>query len=44
MRGRRALDVPIVKDDTLKIYPGAPHGIYGSYQEELDRDILAFMA
>ena len=34
----------LVKHGTLKVYPGAPHGIYGAYQEELDRDILAFIA
>jgi len=34
----------LVKDGTLKVYPGAPHGIYGDYQAELDQDILAFIA
>jgi non-heme chloroperoxidase len=34
----------LVKDGTLKVYPGAPHGIYGAYQAELDQDILAFIA
>ena len=36
--------IKLVKQGTLKVYPGAPHGIYGAYQEELDRDILAFIA
>ncbi|HWK93728.1 MAG TPA: alpha/beta hydrolase [Luteimicrobium sp.] len=36
--------IELVKLGTLKVYPGAPHGIAGSYQEELDRDILAFLA
>ena len=36
--------VELVKHGTLKVYPGAPHGIYGDYQEELDHDILAFIA
>ncbi|MCI0157705.1 alpha/beta hydrolase [Leifsonia shinshuensis] len=36
--------IGLVKDGTLKVYPGAPHGIYGAYQQELDRDILAFIA
>ena len=36
--------IDLVKDGTLKVYPGAPHGIYGAYQEELDTDILAFIA
>lgn len=35
--------IELVKDGTLKIYPGAPHGIYGAYQAELDQDILAFI-
>jgi len=34
----------LVKQGTLKVYPGAPHGIYGDYQAELDQDILAFIA
>lgn len=33
----------LVQDVTLKVYPGAPHGIYGAYQEALDRDILEFI-
>ncbi|WP_159603146.1 alpha/beta fold hydrolase [Agromyces humi] len=36
--------VELVKHGTLKVYEGAPHGIFGAYQEELDRDILAFIA
>jgi non-heme chloroperoxidase len=36
--------IDLVKHGTLKVYPGAPHGIYGAYQEELDKDILAFLA
>ncbi|MDJ0113273.1 alpha/beta hydrolase, partial [Rhodococcus erythropolis] len=35
--------IKLVKKGTLKVYPGAPHGIYGSYQQTLDRDILAFI-
>ena len=34
----------LVKDGTLKVYPGAPHGIYGDYRAEFGRDILAFIA
>jgi non-heme chloroperoxidase len=34
----------LVKHGTLKIYPGAPHGIYGDYQVALDADILDFIA
>jgi len=36
--------IELVKHGTLKVYPGAPHGIFGAYQEELDADILAFLA
>ncbi len=35
--------IKLVKDGTLKVYPGAPHGIYGAYQEQLDKDILEFI-
>ena len=36
--------IDLVKDGTLRVYPGAPHGIFGAYQQQLDRDILAFIA
>ena len=36
--------IKLVKRGTLKVYPGAPHGIYGDYQDALDKDILEFMA
>jgi non-heme chloroperoxidase len=36
--------VDLVKNGTLKVYPGAPHGIYGDYQDALDQDILKFIA
>ena len=36
--------VELVKHGTLKVYPGAPHGIYGDYRTELGQDILAFIA
>jgi non-heme chloroperoxidase len=36
--------IDLVAKGTLKIYPGAPHGIYGAYQDALDQDILAFLA
>lgn len=35
--------IKLVQEGTLRIYPGAPHGIYGSYQEALDTDILKFL-
>ena len=36
--------IELVKHGTLKVYPGAPHGIYGDYQVALDKDILEFIA
>ncbi|HEY0248978.1 MAG TPA: alpha/beta hydrolase [Gryllotalpicola sp.] len=36
--------IELVRNGTLKVYPGASHGIHGAYQEELDRDILDFIA
>ena len=35
--------IKIVQNGTLKVYPGAPHGIFGDYQRQLDHDILAFL-
>ncbi|GID32407.1 alpha/beta fold hydrolase [Paractinoplanes brasiliensis] len=34
--------IDLVKNGTLKVYPGAPHGIAGAYQVALDRDLLEF--
>ena len=36
--------IDLVAHGTLKVYPGAPHGIFGAYQQALDADILAFLA
>lgn len=36
--------IKLVKNGTLKVYPGASHGIWGAYQNELDQDILDFLA
>jgi non-heme chloroperoxidase len=36
--------IDLVKYGTLKVYKGAPHGIAGAYQQELDQDILTFIA
>jgi non-heme chloroperoxidase len=38
---RKAVD--LVKNGTLKVYPGAPHGLYGQFQTEVDADILEFI-
>jgi non-heme chloroperoxidase len=34
----------LVKHGTLKIYPGAPHGVYGDFRAALGADILEFLA
>jgi non-heme chloroperoxidase len=34
--------IKLVKNGTLKVYPGAPHGIAGAYQQALDKDLLEF--
>jgi non-heme chloroperoxidase len=39
--GRRSAG--IVKDATLKTYPGAPHGIPGIRKEQFNADLLAFI-
>ncbi len=33
----------LVKDATLKVYPGAPHGITDTHRQELNADLLAFL-
>ena len=33
----------LVKDATLKIYPGAPHGITDTHKQELNEDLLTFL-
>jgi non-heme chloroperoxidase len=36
------LSSKIVKDSTLKIYPGAPHGLTATHKDQLNADLLAF--
>ncbi|AWS42784.1 alpha/beta fold hydrolase [Streptosporangium sp. 'caverna'] len=33
----------LVKDATLKIYDGAPHGLTGAFEREFNNDLLAFL-
>jgi non-heme chloroperoxidase len=35
--------ISIVKHGTLKVYPGASHGIHGDYEQQLIADILEFI-
>ena len=37
------LAVKLVKNGTLKVYPGAPHDLATTHKEELDDDLLAFL-
>ncbi|MFG1827263.1 alpha/beta fold hydrolase [Microbispora bryophytorum] len=34
----------IVKNGRLKVYPGAPHGLVGTFEREFTTDLLAFLA
>jgi non-heme chloroperoxidase len=33
----------IVKDATLKVYPGAPHGLFATHKDQFNADLLAFI-
>ena len=33
----------LVKDSTLKVYPGAPHGLFATHRDEFNADLLAFI-
>lgn len=37
------LAVKLVKNATLKVYPGAPHGLAVTHQDEFNADLLAFI-
>ena len=37
------LSAKIVKDATLKVYPGAPHGLVTTHKDTLNADLLAFI-
>ncbi len=34
--------VKMIKGATLKVYPGAPHGLMSTHQERFNADLLAF--
>jgi non-heme chloroperoxidase len=38
---RRSID--LVPNATLKVYPGAPHGLTGAHEEDFNADLLAFL-
>jgi non-heme chloroperoxidase len=37
------LSVKIVPDATLKVYPGAPHGLFQTHKDEFNADLLTFV-
>ena len=37
------LSSKLVKGSTLKIYPGAPHGLCSTHKEQVNADLLAFL-
>jgi non-heme chloroperoxidase len=38
-----ALSAKLVKGATLKVYPGAPHGMCSTHKDEVNADLLAFL-
>ena len=36
------LSSKIIKNATLKVYPGAPHGLMETHREQFHKDLLAF--
>jgi non-heme chloroperoxidase len=37
------LSSKIVKGSTLKVYPGAPHGLPTTHKDQVNTDLLAFL-
>jgi non-heme chloroperoxidase len=37
------LSSKLVKDSTLKVYPGADHGLTSTHREQFNTDLLAFL-
>jgi non-heme chloroperoxidase len=35
--------IKLVRNATLKVYPGAPHGLTGAHEREFNADLLAFL-
>jgi non-heme chloroperoxidase len=36
--------VELVADATLKVYPGAPHGLFATHKDQFNADLLAFIS
>lgn len=43
LAGSAALAVKLMKHATLKVYPGAPHGLCSTHKNEINADLLAFL-
>jgi non-heme chloroperoxidase len=37
------LSSKIVKDATLKVYPGAPHGLMTTHKDQFNADLISFL-
>jgi non-heme chloroperoxidase len=37
------LSAKLVKDATLKVYPGAPHGLMSTHKQQFNEDLLSFL-
>jgi non-heme chloroperoxidase len=37
------LSSQLIKDSTLKVYPGAPHGLTSTHKDQVNDDLLAFL-
>ena len=37
------LSAKLVKGSTLKVYPGAPHGLCSTLKDQVNQDLLAFI-
>ena len=33
----------LIKNSTLKVYAGAPHGLTGKFEQDFNDDLLAFL-
>jgi non-heme chloroperoxidase len=37
------LSSKLVKDSTLKVYPGLPHGLCSTHKDQINADLLTFL-
>jgi non-heme chloroperoxidase len=42
-KGAALLQARLLKNATLKLYPGFPHGMLTTYSETINQDLLAFV-